>query len=395
MATQAQSAPLIQGVQSPDVIVNPQLFYAATRRQRYAMRSLTSWSGIGSSDSVQLRQNGIVAGLEVRVKGTLTFGGTIGTTTMGYNWPFNLAKMFRLSANGQSNLISANGLMIRAAEFVNNPKIQDQGRSVSFGGTASITDGSLKLSNDNWGTGSTDNLYPGTNVTTAEAKTFDITYFIPVAAHQVSLIGSVYAQSSATNLNLEIQWATQAEIVSALGASATLAYTSVQYSVTGIVYTIPNVNGNYVIPDLSQFHQVAQFRQSGLGQGTNQILLPGTGVGRNLLRCYWQAFSSSAPLAINDTNYATVGWGYGGNQIPEQYDTGQPLSAMNERLTGVHLGKLWGIGLWDFASENALRDVVDESTTADLRILVGLVSAPTSGYAEVCQETLFAAPVGA
>ena len=49
--------------------------------------------------------------------------------------------------DGEENLLAeANGLMIRASEFVDNPKIQDQGRTISFGGTTGYTDGSLKLS---------------------------------------------------------------------------------------------------------------------------------------------------------------------------------------------------------------------------------------------------------
>jgi len=65
------------------------------------------------------------------------------------------------------------------------------------------------------------------------------------------------------------------------------------------------------------------------------------------------------------------------------------------RVAGVDTGGNWGIGLWDFASQFALRDVVDEATTSDLRILVGLVGAPTSPRCQIMQETLFAAPVGA
>lgn len=393
--TLTRGAPLIQGINAPNVAVNPAAFYAATRRLKFPMKSNADWSGIGTNDSVELRQTGIVAALEVRVKGTLTFGGTIGTTTVSHEWPFNLVQEFRLSANGQSNLVAARGLTVRAHEFATNPKIVDNGRANLFGGS-SVEDGLLKLGSDDWGTGATDNLGPGSNVTTAEAKTFDITYVIPVAADPKALIGAVYAQSSATNLTLDIQWATQAQILEALGGAATIAY-DVEYDVTGVVYTIPNVGGQYVVPDLSQFHQISEFRRGGLSAGENEILLPGTGVGRKLLRVLWNVYSGSTedPLALNDTNYSTVAWRYGGNDTPEVYASGGKLAAYNERVTGVVLGKRWGLGLWDFANEFALRDVVDEGYTSDLRIVLGLVASPTSGFAQVAQETLFAAPVGA
>lgn len=394
-ATLTPSAPLIQGVQSPNVTVDPDNFYKATRRLRFPMQPLKAISGLGTTDTVQLRQTGIVAGLEVRVKGTITFGGTIGTTTMAYEWPFNLIQEFRLSANGQSNLLRYRGLTARAYEMAVNPRLDDAGLSKSFGGTA-FTAGTLALPCDDWGTSGVNVLAPGTNVAAVGTFTVDLTFFLPVAADPVSLVGSVYAQSSATNLTLDLQWATQAQIVSALGGAATFAQ-ALSWKVTGLAYSIPNVNGAYVVPDLSQFHQLAEYRVGGLAQGTNEPVLPGTGVGRRLMRLFFNAYSGATPtpLAMTDANFTTVGWAYGGSDVPEAYPLGGDLRAQNVRVAGVDLGGLWGLGLWDFASQFALRDVIDEGSTSDLRIQIGLVAAPTSGYAQICQETLFAAPVGA
>jgi hypothetical protein len=394
--TLTPSAPLIQGVTSPNVVVDPQTFYAATRRLRFPMRSLTAIAGLGSTDSVQLRQTGIISSLEIRVVGTLTFGGTIGTTTMSYEWPFNLAQEIRLSANGQSNLVKARGLSIRCLEFVTNPHMVDQGISKTYGGTAGQVVGTLALPSDDWGTSGVNVAAPGSNIAAIGTYTVDLTFFVPVAADPVSLVGAVYAQSSATNLNLEVQWATQNQIVSALGGAATFA-SSLQWSVTGRAYSIPNVNGNYLVPDLSQFHQLAETRFPGLGQGTNEPLLPGTGVGRRLMRAIFNVYSGAVatPLAMNATNFNNVGWAYGGSDVPESYPSGTNLRAENIRVGGVDIGGLWGFGLWDFASQFALRDTVDEGATSDLRLQIGLVSAPTSGFANILQETLFAAPVGA
>lgn len=402
--TLTPSAPLIQGVASPDVVVDPQAFYAATRRMRFPMRSLTAIAGLGSTDSTQLRQTGIVSALEIRVTGTLVFGGTIGTTTMSYEWPLNIIRQLRLSANGQSNLISTRGLMVRAYEFVTNPKLDDSGLGASFAGTA-VTSGSLKLPCDDWGTSAGNALNPGTNVPAIGTYTVDLTFFVPVAADPVSLIGAVYAQTSATNLTADLDWNTQGAapggtsnsgIISAMGAAATLVV-ALSYSITGRVFSIPNVGGKYVVPDLSQFHQMAETRFGGQAQGVNEPLLPGTGVGRRLLRLFFQEYSGTPPipLAITATNYSTVAWAYGGSDTPESYSNGTNLRAENIRVAGVDLGGNWGLGLWDFANQFALRDTVDEGTTSDLRIQLGLVNSPTSGFAQVLQETLFAAPVGA
>jgi hypothetical protein len=390
--TLTPSAPLIQGITSPDVVVDPDSFYAATRRMKYSMRSLTLISGMGTTDMVQLRQSGIVAGLEVRVKGTITFGGTIAGTSMSYEWPFNIIQEARLSANGQSNLLRCRGLTLRAMEFTMNPRLDDTGLTATFGSTA-VTSGTLKLPIDDWGTNASNALNPGATVAAAAAYTVDLTFIISVAADPVSLIGSVYAQSQATNLTLEIQWATQAQICT-LGGAATFAQ-ALQWGVTGLVYSIPNVNGKYVVPDLSHFHQLTETRFGGQVQGANQLLLPGTGVGRRLMRLLFNTYSNLIPLALTDTNVSNVDWAYGGADVPEQYASGQSMRAQGLRVCGADLGANWGLGLWDFASQFALRDVIDEGSTSDLRVDVTLVSAPTSGYTQLAQETLFAAPVGA
>lgn len=393
--TLTPSAPLIQGVASPNYVVDPRAFYAATRRLRFPMRPGVAIAGLGSTDAVQLRQTGIIAYLELRVYGTLTFGGTIGTTTMSYEWPWNLIQALKLSANGQSNLINCKGLTLIAHEMTTNAKLDDSGLDRLFGGTLRNS-GTLTKASDDWGTGATDNLGPGTNVTTAEAKTVDLTFLIPVAADPVSLIGSVFAQSAATNLTLEVQWATQNQIISALGGAATFT-SSLSWSVIGVAYSIPNVNGAYVVPDLSMFHQIAETRFGGLVQNQNEQLLPGTGVGRRLMRVFQNVYSGStpAPLALTSANFGQVGWAYGGSDTPETYITGQDARASGYRTAGVDLGGRWGIILHDFASQFALRDLVDEGATSDLRVFESLVSSPTSGYTQVAQETLFAAPVGA
>ena len=390
--TLTPSAPLVQGIASPNYTVDPRAFFAATRRMRFPLVPSRALS-FGGSDSIQLRQTGILAGIEIRVSGNITYGGTIGTTTVSYEWPFNLIQSLKLSANGQSNLISCRGMTLRALEVVTNPKLDDSGLDQRFSG-ATVNSGTMKYSTDDWGTGATDNLGPNSNVTTAEAKTVDLTFFVPVAADQVALIGAVFAQSSATNLALEVQWATQAQLHSAVGASATVTCNLV-WEATAVAYSIPQVNGAFVVPDLSMFHQVAESRVGGLTSGNNEVILAGTGVGRRLMRILHNAYSSSAPIVLTAAQYGTLGWAYGGSDTPEVFASGQAARNNGLRVSGVDLGGRWGLVLHDFASQFAARDLVDEAATSDLRIFFNLINAPTSGAVQVAQEVLFAAPVGA
>ena len=390
-ATAVQSAPIVQGIEAPNLVVNPAAFYAATRRNRFTQRSATSWSGVGTTENVTLRQAGVITQLIVRVKGTLAVG-TADVTSMSREWPHNLVKKFQVSANGQSNLISADGLSMKVHEFTSNPKINDRGISHYTGATA-YTQGNLCLASENWGTGSSYVLGPGHTPGGTDTYTIDVSYIIPIAFNQITLAGAIFAQTSATNLNLEIQWNTQAALLTIGSAALTWTMT---YAVDAITYSIPEIGGQRVIPDLSLFHQLSQFRQGGLTSGSNEIDLPGVGVGRQLMRVWGNCYSSSAPLAVNDTNYSSFRWMYGGNATPEVWSTGGDMRQANERLTGCDIGGTpWGIYLFDFCSDFALRDSVDEGMTANLRIVPELASSPTTGYAMTTQETLFSAPAGA
>lgn len=396
MPAVAEQPMALQGVQSPNVVVDPNAFYPSTRKLTYPMQSLKAIAGLGSSDSVQLRQTGIVAGLLVRVTGTITFGGTIGTTTMSSRWPYNLIKALRVSANGQSNLINCSGLMLKAFEFAGDSDLSDRGVSRAQGAVTQ-TQGTLSKACEQWGLSGANLLGPGANVAAIGTYDVELDFFVPLAADQTSLVGSIFAQTAATNLTLDIDWESQANIVAVLGGAATFAQ-ALQWQAQGVVYSIPVVSGKAVVPDLSQFHQLAQFRTSALAQGDNQILLPGTGVGRKLMRVMGMISTGTAPgtpLPLSAANYGPMGWQYGGNDTPEVFANGQQMRSRNEQQWGCDFGRFWGLWGWDFVSQFAVRDIVDEGSTSDLRLLVNLVAAPTTPFAEIVQETLFAAPVGA
>lgn len=393
MATAGQPTVVLQGVETPNVSVDPDAFFRFTRRLRFPMKSPTTFAGFGSSDSVSLRQTGVVSKLFVRVAGTIT--ATAGAATTA-EYPLNLAKAFRVSANGQSNLINANGAQIKVINCIGNPGQTSKGvgrRVSAAAGAANTQAGTLSLNAENWGQNSTNLIGPAVTGLAAVAYDVDLLFEIPVAYDDKYLTGAIYAQTNATQLTLDIDWATATELT----ATGTLT-PALTFQVLGEVFSIPNVGGRYVVPDLSAFHSLIGFRASGLASGDNEILLPGTGVGRQLMRLVGQTYTGSAPgapLVVNATNYSQLGWRYGGNDTPEIVAPGTLLRYINELDYNDDIGALWGFWSFDFATAWAFRDAVDEGTTTDLRAVVGLVSSPTNGVARMLQETLFAAPVGA
>lgn len=391
MAQVGQPINVLQGVQAQNVVMDPARFYPATRRLRFPMKSKSAITGIGSTDSTTLKQTGIISALEIRISGTVVFGGTITGTIMSWRWPYELVKAARVSANGQANLINASGLWLKSLQMTQE-RTNDRGVTRTILATAR-SEGTLALNCDDWGTSGVNQLGPGVTVAATGTYSVDLKFRVPIAFDPKTLLGAVFAQTAQTNLTCDVDYETQANLMT-LGGSATVVF-NLNSEISGIVYTIPQVGGQFVVPDLSAFHQFVSSALPSVAQGENEILLPGTGIGRQLMRVFFQTWSNSVPLAISETNYGNLGWRYGGNDTPEIFSNGDMLRHSNEDTFGVDIGAFWGVGCHDFCADWALRDAVDEGSTSDLRIVAALVAAPTSPSFKFAQQTVFAAPVGA
>ncbi|MGI8685120.1 MAG: hypothetical protein ACR2MO_08560 [Acidimicrobiales bacterium] len=392
--TQAAPQQSMQGIVVPASSVNPQAFFRATRRLTFLQKTMT-YAGLGQTDNVSILQTGIVAGITVKFSGSLVLTPGAGTIATTARWPYDLFKAVRFSANGQSNLINVSGWKLKARDIMGRGDLSDRGVAQAIGGASpgtARTQGTLSLASESWGVGS--------NVTGLGAQTVavEISVFVPIAFDQVNLMGAIFAQTSSTDLNLAIDWASTADLFTLTG-NATAVLTG-NVVVEGVIYSIPQgPDGSVIVPDLSAFHSLIQTRSINMANGENEIRLSGQGVGRQLLRTYWQVFNGAVgvPLPLTAANFGPLGWRYGGNDTPEKYNDGLDLRYSNERLFNCDFGALAGFGIIDFASENAFRDSVDEGSATDLRLVINIGSgvALTSPVVEYVQETIFAGAVGA
>lgn len=401
MPATAQAAPSqsMQGIVVPASSVNPQEFFRRTRRQTFPIKTI-AFAGLGNTDNIPMLQTGIIAGLTVKFSGSLVVtlgGGTAATTS---RWPYDLIRALRFSANGQSNLVNCSGGKLKARDIMARGDLTDRGVSRGVGGASpgtATTQGTLSLAAENWGVGQNVTAIVGAPTT----YPVELEWYIPVAFDQVTLLGAIFAQTASTDLNIAIDWAPPTDLFVLTGA-ATAALTGTLV-IEATVFSIPQgSDGSIVVPDLSMFHSLIQSRWSTIANGDNEIRLAGQGVGRQLLRVFFQTWSgtiptASAPLAVNATNYGPVKWLFGGNDTPEVLTDGQHLRYMNERLFDCDLGGVQGFGVWDFASENAFRDSVDEGAATELRLGLNIPNAVvlTQPFTEYVQETAFAGAVGA
>ncbi|MCU1449330.1 MAG: hypothetical protein JWP02_1500 [Acidimicrobiales bacterium] len=406
MATATQTpTQVMQGIEVPATSVNPEAFFRATRRLSFQIKG-GAYNGLGNTDNIPVLQVGIISGLTIRFTGvlTVTLGG--GTCASTRRWPYDLIRAARVSANAQSNLINCSGSKLKAREIMSRGDLTDRGVSRGAGGASpgtSVTQGTLSLASERWGIGSGVTAIPGAPTT----YNVELSWFVPIAFDQLNLMGAIFAQTSATDLQLSIDWAPTTDLFVLTGAAtATLAGS---YQVEATVYSIPQgPNGDVIVPDLSVFHSLIQTRFATPSNGLNEIRLSGQGVGRQLLRVFGQLWNTAAgldgPVIPDDTTYGQVGWRFGGNDTPEIFPQGAGVAAgghlirqLNERTFDSDIGFVFGFWCLDFASEWAMRDSIDEGAATELRILLEFPTslALSSPYVEYVQETAFAGAVGA
>jgi hypothetical protein len=373
----AKAAPTMtmQGIEVPTSNVNPKTFFQLTRRQNVAQNTFT-YAGLGLVDHVEMRQTGIVAGVMVKFSGSLVITLNSGTAATTMNWPYNLLKTAKFSANGQSNLINASGQTLKAREIMHRGDLTDRGVIRGVGGASpgtQVQQGTMSLNNESWGVGQ--------NVSAIAGGTYsvELEWWIPVAFDEVTLTGAIFAQTSATNLDLELDWASTTDLFTLTGAAtAVLTGTIVAES---RLYTIPEVgNGQVVVPDLSVFHSLIESRNTSIGNTVNEVRLAGQGVGKQLMRLFgqlWNGSGAGAPLPVNATNFGQIGWRFGSNDTPEVWPDGRANAYYTEKLWDCDLSSLQGFFSIDWASENAFRDTVDEGTATELRLLLEVPSGVT------------------
>lgn len=381
----------MQGVAVPAESVDPVQFMARTRRRVNNEYSKT-WQGFGTSDNVELKKSDIISGIYLRFTGSLVIAPGTGTVSSTRRWPYDFLNAAKFTANGQSNVINVSGLKLKAREFM-APYLDLDDRGITqIVNNVAVSQGTLSSNSESWGVGS------GQTNVAAGTYPVDLIWYIPVAEDEVDLHGAIFAQTASTDLTLQAVWELATNLFTLTGNAAVSMTGSVQAD--SIKFSIPlDSSGNIVVPDLSTFHSLIQSRVTTVGVGPNEYRLIGQGAGKTLLRTYWQTWNGNAPqtpLPINDTNFGEVGYRFGGNETPDDWQTSQHLRYWNERLYNVDMAQ-WGIQVLDFAAMNAFRDAVDLGTTPDFRILDTVQSGVTltNAAVEYVQETIFAAGQGA
>jgi len=371
-ATTLVNDPRASGVQfAPD----PAAFFELTEKNAYTAFTFGT-PGSGSTERKQIPQSGILSKLRVVFEGVLTTVDGTGAVTTTSRWPYGLMDRVTLAANAQNDLVSCNGSDLHALRAVRHPGF------IPNDGVDLIPDGSG----------------PAVAITEG-ANPVVLSWEIPIAIDDTSLIGALYAQSPSMNLDLAIREAVTADLL-ALTGTATAVITGTWY-VQVTSFDIPLGGGDaprLIVPDLSRLHGINAFEQPYSNTGevqTNLIRVNG-----QLDRLLVQA-SKASPDGVATQQF--LGWTadldqvtaarieYGASQRPLNYDPAHFLAMENLDNYADELPDKFMA--FDFLAENAPRDVVLMPGVTDLKAVLTIGSGVTvaaGASVRVVQETLFA-----
>jgi hypothetical protein len=267
-ASQPPANLTFQGIVVPGSSLNPAAFFAGTRRQTVLQKTAGQWQGFGNTDVVDTLRAGILASYKVKLTGNLVVTAGTGTVATTARWPYYLVRAARFQANGQSNLINADGWSLRFREQMQNPEISDRGVVNGIGGASpgtQRTQGTMALNSESWGVAS--------NATAIPTGTYpvELTFSVPVAYESKQLTGAVFCQTQSTTLELNLDWANLTDLFTLTG-NATVAFTP-SFTVEAEMFTIPSDGkGGMWLPNLSAFHSFIQSKApNAISNGNNEI----------------------------------------------------------------------------------------------------------------------------
>jgi hypothetical protein len=354
----------LQTIPSEPFVTDPNLFFQMTEKNVVTAKTLTAPTP-GGFTTTNLLQTGIVSKLVISFVGQMVV--STASVTTSNEWPYKALGAFNLSANGQNDLFNCNGIDLHTLRYIKYPAYKDA--TDQFPGTVG-----------------------GGDTVTVGTYALNLTWEVPIAMDDTSLVGSLYAQSSSTNLQIRLALAQLSDLFSANPANVAITG---QFNIQETYFEIPyNAQGQIVVPDLSRLHGFNATEGGFTNTGETRLpLIRSAGqLSRLLFSGYYGVNNrlSAAPNAATTKKLDALRLEYGGNKRPFVYD---PL-ALQLALNNQHYGSTppYDRVVLDFVKENPIRDIIMMQGVTELalvpRVNSGVTVAAPAAFRTV-QETLF------
>lgn len=355
-------------------VMDPRLFGRETERNDMPLETKALSLG-GAPIDLRIPNVGILANVRLVVKGTLTVSAT-GTTTAGYQWPWNLLKRVSVNLQGQTGLINAEGQDLRARRqrVYRNPR-----EHVSV---APATH--------------TDTCDPNPAAISSGTHAVTLVYDIPIVHDSYSLTGAVYAQSDAVYLNWRIQPGTASELFTLAGGAPDPTFTGTIYT-TVTFYDIPFADKDgrrlLLLPDLRWLHSIMCTDKPYANTGDVEAEVIRVAGQLTMLGVY---LDNGGKAQIDVSAWERFSMKYGGNREPRVF---QPIEQLIEKNVQDYNGRIRpGFALLDFEIDNPDRDLVYPKGVTELKVTPRVAAGTTvnaNARVHTLYETLFQGAAGA
>jgi hypothetical protein len=352
--------------------VNEAAFNAETERNDVALQPV-NFTGLGGAPmDLRIPNNGILTNVRLVFDGTLTVSAT-GTTTSGYQFPWNAPwKLVTLNANGQTSLISAEGmdLRMRRQRIWRNPKDDITISPAIVAGSAD----------------------PAPAAIASGAQRVRITVDIPIVHDDSTLIGALFAQSDQNNLSVRISPAAVTDLFTLAGGAPAPTFTGT-IAATATFYDIPMmpVNGvdQVIVPNLAWLHGylAGDYQYANTGNVRAPFIRT---AGQLLAYGFYIDNGGQTQIDVGGAAVTEVRFGYGGNRKPRVLN---PPAVGLEKQGRDYNGLLRpGWWLWDFEIDNPQRDLVYPKGVTELAVEVNIAQGTTinaNARIHFVEDTLF------
>lgn len=355
-------------------VQNPELFAELTERQAMPQTS-QAIKGLGKGQRLILEKVGVVARIRLLVTAKWT---PVAEEEPINNpgMPFKLIRELALQANGVTGIIDCAGTILhqRRMRIFRNPPSAIQVLTTK----------------------------PGTKYTKKAAQEAKFVVEVPIAHDMLSLIGALLAQNEETGLSLQVNWATEEEIVHGGKIEkfeGEVEWASVVFSIGSTVIGKEEVT---VLPDLSAFHGLVQTETPLVGTGQRKAELIRTA---GQLLCITSTILNKAggEVTLPPAEWTTYRLEYGGNKDPLVWTPASELLEENAddyggalNITGTAATSAYGFLAIDNERDNPQRDMIIPQALTELRTVIGVPAGFVAAEAQILtsQETLYPAVGG-
>ncbi|MCL2393259.1 MAG: hypothetical protein FWC87_01120 [Acidimicrobiaceae bacterium] len=350
-------------------VIDPATFASMTENNDQPLDPVPT-PGPGNQTTFYLPRAGVGSLLKLKFVGNLQVL-TAGPAP-GQRWPYGFLSGFKLSAGLGADTWDCNGLDLDALKQTDLPFV--------FGNVVDQFPGAV-------GGDATDVLAVGN-------YPLYLSYEIPIAVDQTSLIGSLFLQSSSATVSVQLAQELTHNLQSPTGASDAAWVITGQWYPEITVWDIPvSQKGELILPEVNRIHMFVGIDQAITGTGRQPAAVQRTaGVLQRLFlrselspQVFLSALPSTAPSALIDQ----IQFNYGLVSTPRIWNPASTLAEMNQRDYGAPLP--YDTYVIDTLKRNPSRDAILLQGVTNLQALMFVnpaVDVQPGAYTRVVEEIL-------